>query len=215
MPLTSPSAQSEETNRAEHMAALLRHEDYYEGRNPFQRLFNRWRIRQIRILCGDLTQKKVLDVGIGEGYLARELKVKELWGIELSPSRSALAERNAHAHVLVGNAEALPFPDASFDAALCTDVLEHMDHPLRAIAEMRRVVRPGGFIVVSVPNEPLLTLLKTLLLQFPAKNPDHLWSFTPTTLREAFTLKEAAHRNIPNLPYPLCVWQAYRFTRPR
>jgi ubiquinone/menaquinone biosynthesis C-methylase UbiE len=53
-----------------------------------------------------------------------------------------------------GSLTALPFPDGSFDRALCLDVLEHLayeDQP-RALAELFRVLRPGGELLVSVPN---------------------------------------------------------------
>jgi SAM-dependent methyltransferase len=49
----------------------------------------------------------------------------------------------------VGSAESLPYPDASFDLVLCTQVLEHLDDPLAAIREMHRVLRPGGVALLS------------------------------------------------------------------
>lgn len=51
-----------------------------------------------------------------------------------------------------GTAEALPFPDASFDAAVSMQVLEHVEDPARCLAEMARVVRPGGVVVFTVPG---------------------------------------------------------------
>ncbi|MBU6407886.1 MAG: methyltransferase domain-containing protein [Alphaproteobacteria bacterium] len=45
----------------------------------------------------------------------------------------------------------IPFPDATFDYVLCTEVLEHVENPGELIAEMRRVLRPGGLIVATVP----------------------------------------------------------------
>lgn len=49
-----------------------------------------------------------------------------------------------HARVVAGNAEALPFPDACFDAVLSSSVFEQLEHPDRAAAEVARVLRPGG-----------------------------------------------------------------------
>lgn len=53
---------------------------------------------------------------------------------------------------IVGSAEHIPLPDASVDGVLCTQVLEHLPHPWLAIAEMYRVLRPGGRIVLTAPQ---------------------------------------------------------------
>jgi ubiquinone/menaquinone biosynthesis C-methylase UbiE len=52
---------------------------------------------------------------------------------------------------LVSDISSIPAPDASFDAVLCTEVLEHVPDPLAAIRELARLVRPGGSIVLTVP----------------------------------------------------------------
>jgi SAM-dependent methyltransferase len=49
----------------------------------------------------------------------------------------------------IGSAEALPYPNASFDLVLCTQVLEHLDQPLSALREVHRVLRPGGLALIS------------------------------------------------------------------
>ena len=89
---------------------------------------------------------RVLDAGCGEGLLVEEYAGR--LAIEgLDPNYVA-------AHVRQGSLTALPYEDAAFDHVLCLDVLEHLayeDQP-RALAEIHRVLRPGGEALISVPN---------------------------------------------------------------
>jgi SAM-dependent methyltransferase len=55
-----------------------------------------------------------------------------------------------------GDACALPFPDASFDLVLATDIIEHVDDDVLALGEIRRVLKPGGRVLVTVPAFPIL-----------------------------------------------------------
>ncbi|HET7217522.1 MAG TPA: class I SAM-dependent methyltransferase [Vicinamibacterales bacterium] len=88
----------------------------------------------------------VLDAGCGEGILVSEYA-----------SRLAIEGLDANytsEHVRAGSVTALPYDDSSFDRALCLDVLEHLpyDDQQRALSELRRVLRPGGEVLISVPN---------------------------------------------------------------
>jgi SAM-dependent methyltransferase len=58
--------------------------------------------------------------------------------------------------VRLGEATKLPFADASFDLVTCLDVVEHLDDDIAAFEEMRRVLRPGGHLLVTVPANPFL-----------------------------------------------------------
>jgi ubiquinone/menaquinone biosynthesis C-methylase UbiE len=89
---------------------------------------------------------RVLDAGCGEGVLVEGFR--DRLAIE------GLDANYASAHVRQGSLTALPYEDASFEGALCLDVLEHLtfaDQP-RAIAELVRVLAPGGELLVTVPN---------------------------------------------------------------
>lgn len=93
--------------------------------------------------------RSVLDVGCGEGELARWLPPTIRWtGIDLSFVQVA----NAPRPVVRGNATSLPFRDDSFDAVAAIWMLYHLDEPSMALAEMRRVARPGGLVAVSAPS---------------------------------------------------------------
>jgi len=90
-----------------------------------------------------LGNKKVLDVGSGRGYL--QDVVNDYTGLDISPS----ARRLYHKPFIVGSATFMPFSDSSFDSAWTLFVLEHVDNPEAALAEIRRVVKDGGVLFLA------------------------------------------------------------------
>jgi demethylmenaquinone methyltransferase/2-methoxy-6-polyprenyl-1,4-benzoquinol methylase len=93
----------------------------------------------------------VLDVATGTGAVARELLARKgcrVVGLDQSPEMLAEARRRLPADVKLveGNAESLPFPDASFDALTFTYLLRYVSDPAATLRELARVVRPGGTI---------------------------------------------------------------------
>src|SRR5436190_17793338 len=100
---------------------------------------------------------KVLDVGCNSGEFMQLLKEKkgcDVWGVDISEPMigKALAK---DLNVVIGDAEALPFPDASFDAVTCMEVLSHLHDPVIALREMRRVLKPTGVLLGSAPHANL------------------------------------------------------------
>jgi ubiquinone/menaquinone biosynthesis C-methylase UbiE len=99
----------------------------------------------------------VLDCGCGYGFTLRilhELTDAQLVGLDLSQERveevrGRLPE--ARATVVQGSAMNLPFDDASFDKAVCSEVLEHLPDDKAALSELFRTIKPGGTLVVTVP----------------------------------------------------------------
>ncbi|HWK11977.1 MAG TPA: class I SAM-dependent methyltransferase [Vicinamibacterales bacterium] len=89
---------------------------------------------------------RVLDAGCGEGVLVAEYAGRlDISGVDAN---------YASERVMQGSLTALPYPDATFDRALCLDVLEHLsfDDQPRALAELSRVLKPSAELLVSVPN---------------------------------------------------------------
>lgn len=97
--------------------------------------------------------RDVLEVGCGTGLLLRRIAdfARTARGVDLSPGMLEKA-RARGLDVTVGSATDLPFPDASFDVACAFKVLPHVRELERAIAEMVRVVRPGGTILAELYN---------------------------------------------------------------
>jgi SAM-dependent methyltransferase len=94
--------------------------------------------------------QRVLDVGCGSGVLTEELARRvgggQVSGIDPSPLLEACAQRVPSAELKHGTAEALPWPDDSFDAAIAQLVIHFMDDPAVGVAEMARVTRAGGVV---------------------------------------------------------------------
>ncbi|HWE38639.1 MAG TPA: class I SAM-dependent methyltransferase [Isosphaeraceae bacterium] len=102
---------------------------------------------------------RVLEVGCGTGgfLVAARRAGLEVVGADVATrwlvvARRRLADRGLSAPIVGANAERLPWADASFDVVVADSVLEHLADPLAALREWRRVVRPGGRLLVWSPN---------------------------------------------------------------
>ena len=97
--------------------------------------------------------RSVLEVGCGTGLLLRRIAgfAARAHGVDLSPGMLARA-RARGLSVDVASATDLPFPEASFDVACSFKVLAHVRDVRRALAEMARVVRPGGHVLAELYN---------------------------------------------------------------
>lgn len=114
----------------------------------------------------------VLDLGIGTGALSvatikalrsQGREVGRMAGVDMSATmlakaQEAIASGGAALEAVQGDVEALPFADASFDVVLAAHVIEHLGRPLRAMAEIDRVLRPGGRAVFMLTRCGPITL---------------------------------------------------------
>jgi SAM-dependent methyltransferase len=93
----------------------------------------------------------VLDAGCGSGRTIQELvDYGEVRGVELDPEAAGVARSRGH-EVEIGRLEELPWDDATFDLITCLDVIEHTPDDRATLGELRRVCRPGGWLLVTVP----------------------------------------------------------------
>ena len=122
-----------------------------------------YHVKLIREHLGDLTGKRVLDIGCGKGRFLRVFREQdpgaEYWGLDISPEMLRFVPPEIHARQ--GSMTELPFEDAFFDAAYATESLEHAVEIARAIAEMCRVVKPGGRIAIIDKYDDAWGRLKT------------------------------------------------------
>lgn len=101
---------------------------------------------------------RVLDCGCGLGWFLKvieELTPCRLTGVDndLTRLRRARAEISPGVSLAVGSVTRLPYADESFDKVILSEVLEHLPEDLEGLLEVRRVVRPGGEIAITVPNQ--------------------------------------------------------------
>jgi SAM-dependent methyltransferase len=142
-----------------------------EHRDP-PRSLPGWSIRKpladwLRDEGRDAAGKRVLDVGCGvKPYYPFFAAAASYVGVDVQENR------NADVH---GAVEELPLEDGAFDVVLCTQVLEHVDDPARAVRELLRVTAPGGRVLASTHG---------VMLYHP--NPQDLWRWTHTGLERLF-----------------------------
>lgn len=116
----------------------------------------------------------ILDIGCGSGLHLRHMPAGSV-GIDINPRNVARSRAYApHATVIEGDAEHLPFPDHAFATIVCTEVLEHVVYPELVISEVRRVLKPNGVFLGSVPRASWIWKLRSHLSRTcPADEPFH------------------------------------------
>ena len=130
--------------------------------------------------------KRVLDLGCRSGALTRHfLEGNSVVGLDVDANALEKAAVLGIEPVQANVEEPLPFDDGSFDAVVAGELLEHLQFPDALVAEIRRVLRPGGVLAGSVPNAfRVQSRLRFLRGKPPEDDPTHLRMFSPAVLGE-------------------------------
>jgi SAM-dependent methyltransferase len=106
-------------------------------------------------ICRRVTDRRprILDVGCGTGAnLLMLSQYGDAEGVDVSEDALAFCRERGLEKVKLGAAEKLPYDDGTFDLVTALDVIEHLDNDLAGLREMRRVLRPGGRVLLFVPT---------------------------------------------------------------
>jgi 2-polyprenyl-3-methyl-5-hydroxy-6-metoxy-1,4-benzoquinol methylase len=164
--------------------------------------------RHARFLASGLERgARVLDVGCGRGVLLSELAARgfEAHGVELRPEAAHGADPRARIRI-VAELAAARYPDAWFDAVIVWHVLEHLRDPAATLGEIQRVLRPGGRLVVAVPNFSSLQARWAGAAWFHLDLPRHLYHFPLSALRRllernGFEVRSEHHFSLRQNPF--------------
>lgn len=114
------------------------------------------RMRRLVAACTRVEPSSVIDLGCGRGFLlsalARRIPGLQCYGVELSDSAIEQAQADGTTVFHQSLTDKLPLADASVDLAVMGEVIEHLFDPDACIEEVRRVIRPGGTLIVTTPN---------------------------------------------------------------
>ncbi len=146
----------------------------------------------------DWAGKRVLDLGCAGGFMAEALDDRGARVTGIDPAAEAIAAARQHAEGAgraiaydTGVGEALPYEAASFDAVVCVDVLEHVQDLAKVLAEVARVLEPGGlFLFDTINRNPIarlaaITMAEDVLGVLPKGTHDPAKFITPAELRTA------------------------------
>jgi len=147
--------------------------------------------------------RDVLEIGCGEGMMFDGTSTSPVQ-MDVSFTRVSRAAGKCR-YLLCGDGYALPFATGSFEIVLLVAVLEHTREPWRVLAEAKRVLKPGGRVIMVVPNDATMSAGRLLLRKFPIRYPDHLTFTTPRKMRrwlaDGFRITEAFHLPFRALPF--------------
>lgn len=179
----------------------------HTSKNPIQKFLIKNFYSSLISLIKPLKAVSILDAGCGEGFTMERLSKsgigKNIEGVEYSKEAISFGKKLfPHLTINQGSVYDLPYKDNSFDSIICTEVLEHLEEPAKALREMLRVSKK--YLIISVPNEPLFMLSNFLrgknLLRL-GNDVEHINHWNPFSLKKYLAQNKVKVKKI-KLPFP-------------
>lgn len=153
--------------------------DKYTTKNPISNFLVSQFLKNLGELFMKLSPVEILDVGCGEGlvlhYLNDLKKIDKCYAIDHNEIEVMDAKRNIpFCNIEVGSIYDIPFKENFADLVICSEVLEHLEYPQKAIEELYRVTRE--YALISVPREPIWRMLNMARFKYwneLGNTPDH------------------------------------------
>jgi SAM-dependent methyltransferase len=159
--------------------------------------------REVIARVDGVPNRDILEVGCGEGMMFDRTGIVPVQ-IDVSMRRVRFA-RDKGQPAICGDGYHLPFAAESFSLVLLVAMLEHTSEPWRVLAEARRVLKPGGRVIIVVPNDVTMSAGRLVLGRFPIRYPDHLTFTTPGRMHKwlatGFRITEEFPLPFRPLPY--------------
>lgn len=148
------------------------------------------------IKASKLKTGRSIEIGCGEGLSTKRLAEMLPKGVSLEASEYVdhqipdARKNNPGIKIIQESVYELTHKDRIFDLVFLLEVLEHLDYPARALKEINRVVKPGGYLIIGVPREPLWRILNFSRGKYwndLGNTPGHLNHWSTTSLRRLLT----------------------------
>jgi ubiquinone/menaquinone biosynthesis C-methylase UbiE len=156
---------------SEHLYMPKNHmDDLYKSMNPLIRFVFQRRLSIIGNISKELDSEKILDAGCGEGHCLEHINgvlgEREYYGVDITKEAiDSASTRCKYAKLFQANIKKLPFDDNYFDLVICTEVIEHIYDTKAVLSEIERVLKPGGNLIITFPNEINWTIGRIFLLR--------------------------------------------------
>ena len=178
----------------------------HSSKNPLQQFFIKRFFGALIAEVRALRPVSVLDAGCGEGFTLERFRLEgvgaHLEGVDLNPGAIDLG-RTLHPHLVLtqGSVYQLPYADNTFDLIVCTEVLEHLERPRDALAELLRVAK--RYTVITVPHEPffqMANLLRGKNISRWGNDIEHIQHWSTRGIVEM--VRDAYHIKTVRTPFP-------------